>query len=70
MALPGPFVATGKLTSHDLPGHSEIHQGLGPYGPGCSYATVQIKGMVDVHKILSELVIPIWSMLTKWELTM
>ena len=28
-----------KLTSTDLPGHSEIHQGLGPYGPGCSYAT-------------------------------
>ena len=31
---------SGKLTSHDLPGHSEIHRGLGPYGPGCSYATV------------------------------
>ena len=29
----------GNLTSHDLPGHSEVHQGLGPYGPGCSYAT-------------------------------
>ena len=44
MALLGPFLATpldsGKLTSHDLPGHSEIHQGLGPYGPRCSYATV------------------------------
>ena len=30
---------SGKLTSHDLPGHSEIHQGLGPYGPWCSYTT-------------------------------
>ena len=31
---------SGKLTtSHHLPGHSEIHRGLGPYGPGCSYAT-------------------------------
>ena len=43
MALQGPFLAmplgSGKLTSHDLPGHSEIHQGLGPYGPECSYAT-------------------------------
>ena len=26
-------------TSHDLPGHWEIYQGLGPYGPRCSYAT-------------------------------
>ena len=30
---------SGKLTSHDLPGLSEIHQSLGPYGPGCSYVT-------------------------------
>ena len=43
LALLGPFLTTplcsGKLTSHDLPGQSEIYQGLGPYGPGCSYAT-------------------------------
>ena len=43
LALLGPFLATplrsGKLTSHDLREHSEIHQGLGPYGPGCSYTT-------------------------------
>ena len=36
---------SGKLTSHDLPGHSEIHQGLGPYGPGCSYATAANRGL-------------------------
>ena len=39
----GPILATplgsDKLTSNDLPRPSEIHQGLGPYGPGCSYAT-------------------------------
>ena len=29
----------GKYTSDDLPGPSEIHQDLGLYGPGCSYAT-------------------------------
>ena len=45
---------SGKLTSHDLPGHSEIHQGLGPYGPGCSYATedcyrLQMKAMFLNH---------------------
>ena len=33
------FMATIKFTSHDLPGHSEIHQGLSPYGSGFSYAT-------------------------------
>ena len=31
--------SSGKLTSHNSPGHSEIYRGLGPYGPGCSYAT-------------------------------
>ena len=39
--LLGPFLATplgsGKWTSNDLPGPSEIHQGLGSYGPRCSY---------------------------------
>ena len=39
-----PFLATplgsGTSNSNDLPGPSETHQGLGPYGPGCSYATV------------------------------
>ena len=48
MALLGPFLATppgsSKFTSNDLPGPSEIHQGLGPYGPGCSYATVHHHG--------------------------
>ena len=43
IALLGPFLAmplgSGTLTSNDLQGPSEIHQGLGPYGPGCSYAT-------------------------------
>ena len=38
MALQGPFLATplgsGKLTSHDLPGHSEIHQAWARMGPG------------------------------------
>ena len=42
----GPFLSTplgsGTLTSNDLPGPSEIHQGLGPCGPGCSYATVSM----------------------------
>ena len=44
-ALLGPFLAmplgSGTLTSNDLPEPSEIHQGLGPYGPGCSYATAR-----------------------------
>ena len=43
LALLGPFLAmplgAGKLTSHDLLGYSEIHQGFGPYGPRYSYAT-------------------------------
>ena len=34
-ARPIPGYATGfKLTSDDLPGPSEVHQGLGPYGTG------------------------------------
>ena len=37
----------GKLTSNDLPRPSEIHQGLGPYGPGCSYATAMPTGNVS-----------------------
>ena len=43
LSLLGPFLAmplgSSKLTSNDLPGPSEIHQGLSPYGPRCSYAT-------------------------------
>ena len=39
---------------HNLPGHSEIYRHLGPYGPGCSYATAVNKG---VHISLSRLLI-------------
>ena len=54
LALLGPFLATplgsGKLTSNDLPGPSEIHQGLAPYGPGCSYTTgVMTRRAITVH---------------------
>ena len=52
------FLATplgsGKLTSHDLPGHSEIHQGLGPYWPGC-IATPLIKATADTSIVLLKL---------------
>ena len=39
LALLGAFLAMALCPGNDLPGPSEIHQGLGPYGPGCSYAT-------------------------------
>jgi len=34
------YYSSGKLTSHDLTGHSDIHHGLGPYDPGVAMPLV------------------------------
>ena len=47
------LTALSKLTSNDLPGASEIHQGLGPYGPGCSYTTAVNKLSIIDRKIFA-----------------
>ena len=55
----GPFQAmplgSDKLTSSDLPEPSELHKGLGPYGPGCSYATAVFYNVQDAFKYTSYL---------------